>query len=76
MEQSWSNDIDTVGKCANCGVEFHIHKPLSTQSEAKHLLDFCHFIGKEGYKINGYDDGQLTVVIEKFLNIQSAPVAQ
>jgi len=21
-----SNDIDTVGKCANCGVEFHIHK--------------------------------------------------
>ncbi len=20
------NDIDTVGKCANCGVEFHIHK--------------------------------------------------
>ena len=21
-----NNDIDTVGKCANCGVEFHIHK--------------------------------------------------
>jgi hypothetical protein len=21
------NDIDTVGTCANCGVEFHIHKP-------------------------------------------------
>ena len=20
------NDIDTIGKCANCGVEFHIHK--------------------------------------------------
>lgn len=20
------NDIDTVGKCANCGVEYHIHK--------------------------------------------------
>lgn len=20
------NDIDTVGKCANCGVEFHIYK--------------------------------------------------
>ena len=22
------NDIDTIGKCANCGVEFHIHKEL------------------------------------------------
>ncbi len=22
----FSGDIDTVGKCANCGVEFHIHK--------------------------------------------------
>jgi hypothetical protein len=21
------NDIDIIGKCANCGVEFHIHKP-------------------------------------------------
>jgi hypothetical protein len=21
-----ANDIDTVGKCANCGVEFHVHK--------------------------------------------------
>lgn len=21
-----NNDIDTIGKCANCGVEFHIHK--------------------------------------------------
>ena len=21
-----ANDIDTIGNCANCGVEFHIHK--------------------------------------------------
>lgn len=46
------------------------------EEEVKQLLNFCHFIGKEGYKINGYDDGMLDVVIRKFLNIQSAPVAQ
>lgn len=23
-----NNDIIIVGKCANCGVEFHIHKPV------------------------------------------------
>jgi len=26
------NDIDTVGICANCGVEFHIHKGLPIES--------------------------------------------
>jgi len=26
MEQFNDPTIDTVGKCANCGVEFHIHK--------------------------------------------------
>jgi hypothetical protein len=40
------------------------------------LLSFCHFIGNEGYKINGYDDSQLEKVIEQFLNMQSAPSAQ
>lgn len=26
--------IDTVGKCANCGVEFHIHKEVPIQEES------------------------------------------
>lgn len=26
MEIKFTDDIDTVGNCANCGVEFHIHK--------------------------------------------------
>lgn len=46
------------------------------KKQDKFLLDFCHFIGKAGYKINGYDDSQLNKVIEQFLNIQSAPSAQ
>lgn len=28
----FSTDIDTIGKCANCGVEFHIHKSIPTQT--------------------------------------------
>lgn len=27
QESGKKKDIDTVGNCANCGVEFHIHKP-------------------------------------------------
>ncbi len=27
---SESTDIDVVGKCANCGVEYHIHKSVNT----------------------------------------------
>jgi len=30
------------------------------------LLSFCHFLGKAGYKINGYDDSQLLTVINQF----------
>ncbi len=26
-EKTFTDDIDTIGTCANCGVEFHIHKP-------------------------------------------------
>lgn len=22
----WDDDIDTIGNCPNCGVEYHIHK--------------------------------------------------
>lgn len=30
------NDIDIVGKCANCGVEFHIHKPSHNRTGLLH----------------------------------------
>ena len=30
------------------------------------LLNFCHFLGEKGYKINGYDDSQLLNVIKQF----------
>lgn len=40
------NDIDTVGKCANCGVEFHIHKAEKkeqgcfTREDMESLIEF------------------------------------
>lgn len=40
-------------------------------STEKTLFDFCKFLGREGYKINGYDDGQLNAIIKKFLNNKS-----
>lgn len=42
--------------------------PVNSQEDwIKRLLNFCHFLGKEGYKINGYDDGQLIAVINNYL---------
>ncbi len=37
--------------------------------QEKRLLDFCHFLGKKGYKINGYDDNQLNTIISQFNNL-------
>lgn len=28
QELKFTDDIDTIGHCANCGVEFHIHKEI------------------------------------------------
>jgi hypothetical protein len=33
------SDIDTIGKCANCGVEFHIHKEVPEDSTVDLLKD-------------------------------------
>ncbi len=34
----FNGDIDTIGHCANCGVEFHIHKINISSMEEKHPL--------------------------------------
>lgn len=48
--------------------EHHCQTPSPTGDRdcEELLLSFCHFLGKAGYKINGYDDGQLLTVIEQF----------
>ncbi len=38
------------------------------QGDNKKLLNFCHWVGNKGYKINGYDDSQLNKIIELFLS--------
>ena len=35
---------------------------------AEALFDFCKFLCNKDYHINGYDDGQLASVIDRFLN--------
>ena len=40
--------------------------PKEESQDEKLLLDFCHFLGRRGYKINGYDDGQLITIINQF----------
>ena len=39
------------------------------EKDEKLLLDFCHFLGSRGYKINGYDDNQLLTVIKNFFSL-------
>lgn len=34
-----NTDIDTIGKCANCGVEFHIHKSQLQQPNMKSVSE-------------------------------------
>lgn len=38
-------DIDTVGNCGNCGVEFHIHKQDSTTTQPIWPIKPCHECG-------------------------------
>lgn len=45
------NDIDVVGKCANCGVEFHIHKDFECgQITAKEWSNLRYILRKIGPK--------------------------
>ena len=49
-------------------------EPCATSSEKDDvLLSFCHFLGRSGYKINGYDDSQLLTVIQQFRTQTPSP---
>lgn len=48
-DKRFSDDIDTIGKCANCGVEFHIHKELPTK-KMKQFISIINFL-KPRYKV-------------------------
>lgn len=63
-----ANDVINLWKKSDYGAK---PIPKAVIQEDSLLLSFCHFLGTEGYKINGYDDGQLKVVIGKFLQSAS-----
>lgn len=49
-----ASDIDVIGKCANCGVEYHIHKYESEISqEEKRLIKIIEGLVKERHKNSG-----------------------
>lgn len=58
-------EVEAVLLAIGYGKSIAAH-PSPEGKEAVEMLDFCHFLGENGYKINGYDDGQLITIINQF----------